>query len=94
MPPGRHTDPQQPPTAVSCVAAQFPADLALLSKLVAEDEGFSALCDDFALTIETLQKLEGANAADDDVAARKAEYRTLARELKQEIASVLEKYRK
>ena len=87
-------DPQQPPTAVSCVAGQFPADLALLSKLAGEDEGFSALCDDFVLTIETLQKLESASAEDGEVAARKAEYRTLARELKQEIASILEKYRK
>jgi hypothetical protein len=79
------------PPRVRSVAVRFPEDVDLLSNLIARDEEFGALCDDFTLATDVLRQLEESGGAEN--AGRRTEYRTLLRELERDIGNILAMHR-
>lgn len=79
------------PPRVRNVAVRFPEDVDLLSNLIARDEEFGALCDDFRLATDVLRQLEESGDAEN--AGRRREYRSLLRELERDIGNILARHR-
>jgi hypothetical protein len=72
---------------MSLVAERFPNQAAQALRLVGGSESFRSLCEDYALAIETLRRLEGMRRAADD--RKLDDYRALAAELERELAERL-----
>ena len=66
---------------------RFPQDAALVARLLAEDEGFRNLCEDFVLAKTTLFQLETLQRERE--LTKIAEYRQIVAELENEIVEVL-----
>lgn len=69
------------------VTQRFPAQADRIRALAASSEEFCALCEDYALAMATLQRLEASNDAKDH--ANLSEYRDVLTGLEQEIVSAL-----
>lgn len=75
------------PTAVQHVLERFPQHATLISELLAVSEEFRSLCEDYALVLETIARLErqGRPASDGTL----DEYRIHRLELELDIAEAL-----
>jgi hypothetical protein len=74
---------------MSLVAERFPNQAARALRLVGESESFRSLCEDYALAIGTLRRLEGLGRVANDT--KLEDYRALAVELERELAEHLAK---
>lgn len=81
-------DPKQQSVDTTQLSECFPRYAALLTRLVAEDDAFRTLCEDFMLAKTTLFQLEAFERA--TVVAKIAEYRQIVHDLEKEITEVLQ----
>jgi hypothetical protein len=81
-------DPNQQSVDTTPLLECFPRYAALLTRLLAEDDAFRTLCEDFMLAKTTLFQLEAFERT--TVVAKIAEYRQIVHDLEQEIAEVLQ----
>jgi len=81
-------DPAQMPILVRHVMDRFPADADLVLQCALENERFRSLCEDYALALEALRRLEALDRR--MVESRIADYRALMTDLEREIQSTLE----
>ena len=82
------TAPERSPFDISQVLERFPGDAALAARLLVQDDGFRAVCEDLVLAKTTLTKLEPFQRRQEPT--KIAEYRQLVTELESEIAGALE----
>ncbi len=77
------------PSEVKHVIQRFPAQADLIVRLAAQSESFRAICEDYALAIETLQRFETLGRAQLEnkaqVERKIADYRGIVLDLAQEI---------
>jgi hypothetical protein len=76
------------PILVKHVMDRFPAEADLVLRCALESESFRSLCEDYALALEALRRLEAFDRH--MVESRIADYRVLMRELEREIQGILE----
>jgi hypothetical protein len=76
------------PVDMSQLLSRFPGESALLARLLAVDDAFRNVCEDYSLAEATLAKLERFQGPKE--LPRIAEYRQLILELASEIAKVIE----
>ena len=76
------------PVDMDQLLSRFPGESAVLARLLAVDDGFRNVCEDYALAEITLARLEQLQGPQE--LPRIAEYRQLVRELAGEIAKAIE----
>jgi hypothetical protein len=76
------------PIDITQTVRRFPEDADLVARLVAEDETFRTICEDYNLALMTLHGLEAQHQTRDSAAI--ADYRALILELEREIGGGLE----
>jgi hypothetical protein len=82
------TDSERVPFDLAQLLERFPSEAALVTRLLAEDDGFRTVCEDFVLARRTLEQLE---AFQREVQRTKvAEYRQLVADLEREISQALQ----
>jgi len=67
---------------------RFPADAALIERLLARDDTFLSLCEDYCLAATTLARL--VDSEQSGTRAEIAEYRSLVTDLEREIRATLD----
>ncbi len=75
------------PFDIAQVLERFPRDAALVARLLVENDGFRAVCEDYALARSTLVRLEQPKETREPPEV--ADYRSLVAELEKEIAEAL-----
>ena len=83
------TDAGVPQYDLGDVLHRFAADAEVVSRLILEDETFRALCEDYALTKNTLRRFEATNRAQD--ASKIADYFEVLLDLEHDIAKLIAK---
>jgi hypothetical protein len=76
------------PVDMDQLLSRFPGESVVLARLLAVDDGFRNVCEDYALAEMTLARLERFQGPQE--LPRIAEYRQLVRELAGEIAKAIE----
>ena len=76
------------PVDMDHLLSRFPGESAVLARLLAVDDGFRNVCEDYALAEITLARLERLQGPQE--LPRIAEYRQLVTELAGEIAKAIE----
>ena len=79
-----------PPDSLTPILLRFAADSALIRRLVAEDEGFRSLVEDYILTLNTLRRLKNLKPAKQNAIT---EYTSVLQDLEQEITTCLSRSR-
>lgn len=81
------------PPEVKPVIDRFPTHADLILRLAARSEGFRAICEDYALAVETLHRFEALGrehaGAKAQVESKIADYRGIVLDLAQEIERLL-----
>jgi hypothetical protein len=80
-------DSVQLPIFIKDVVDRFPGDAVLIARYARGDSGFCSLCEDYALALEVVRRLETSERA--MVERRIADYRALMRELEGDIQRML-----
>ena len=83
------SDPATMPPEVKRVIERFPTQADLILRLAAQSESFRAICEDYALAVESLQRFEALARAQVEnkaqVERKIADYRGIVLDLAQEI---------
>jgi hypothetical protein len=73
--------------AVDQVVERFPEQMEMVRRLYLSDEQFRSICEDFSLSVDSLRRFE--RRPDAHLRPEVDDYRTLLRELEDEIRSYL-----
>lgn len=80
--------PEHVPLDADQLVGRFPREAALIARLLVQDDGFRAMCEDWVLAKTTLaNQLEGIQS--EQQPAKIADYRRLVAELEDEIMAAL-----
>ena len=79
--------PTASPVDTTQLLGRFPEDTALIIRLLAENEVFRSVCEDYTLARVTLARLKGTHQAHET--PELVEYRRLVADLEREIAGAL-----